>query len=386
MPVACHRTRTRNRFSSRVDVKVGMLVFLGMIRLAIQFTEEPFLQTTTGILASAVISASLIASAFAQSVNPKSASSLSHVPKNIDSPNGKAIFDEEMNGSTRQDGFGTALPNGVAAEDVVRLILPTANPSLATLVGMKHWPHGNNKYVAFVCIAPHQLSRERAIQYNNGKPLCCPWQVGAVPGRKPGECEAVGDYLMAVGMLQLDTEGHLSLASTVVKWSGIEGGPLGTNWQHSNLFGPGGINHWKDKESEKLKSEQFFPVDFYKFDFAKYAITKGNVAFGIRSGMNESYSGGGANFQILTLFAVIDGELRVVFSEPMYYLKDIAGRWNKDGTRNHGVYEGENTVGVSNTMANGYFKLIVRSREKPWHKTFRWDPNVRRYVASGRDG
>lgn len=343
------------------------------------------MRTTIEILAAVLILVLLPMPVSAQSVDKKSASSLSIVRGNIESPNGKAVYDEEMSGSTRQDGFGTVLPSAVTVENVVQLILPKTNASLATLVGMKRWPYQKDVYVAFICIAPSQSAKDRAVKYNNGKPICSPSQVEVRPSGKPGEWEAAGVYLMAIGMLKLDTQGHLSLASTVISWSGDGGSPLGANWEHSNLFGPIGINHWKDEENEKMKSEQFFPSEIYKLDFAKYAIADGNIAFGIRSGMNEGYSGGGASFQFLTLFAVIDGELRAIFSEPMYYFKDIAGNWNDDGTRNHDVYEGENTVSVSEAKVNGYFKLIVKSKKKPWRKSFRWNPNTQRYVPSERD-
>ncbi|GHU05123.1 hypothetical protein FACS1894158_06980 [Betaproteobacteria bacterium] len=330
----------------------------------------PLLRTTIGTFFAVLVSVSFTMPVFAQS--KKSASSLSDVRRNIDSPNGKAIYDEQMDGTTRQDGFGTILPDGITAENVVQLLLPKANASLATLVGMKRWPHGKDMYVAFVCIAPSQRTKDDAIKYNNGKPVCDLMMTGY---RESGE------YLMAVGMLQINTNRHLSLVSTSISWLGIEGSPLGAKWSNSNLFGPVGINHWKDEESEELKSELLFSSAIYRFDFAKYAITDNNIAFGIRSGMGEGYSGGGAEFQILTLFAVIDGELRVIFSEPMYYFKDIAGNWNKNGTRKHEIFEGENTVSVSKTTTNGYFKLIVKSKKNSWHKSFVWNPNTRQYEA-----
>lgn len=83
----------------------------------------------------------------------------------------------------------------------------------------------------------------------------------------------------------------------------------------------------------------------------------------------------------MTLFAMVDGELRVIFSEPMYAFKDVAGEWNKDRTRQHHVYESENTLRVAQTAHHGYFDLIVQAKKKGWRKVFQWDPRVRRYVA-----
>lgn len=312
--------------------------------------------------------------AVAQNAPPKMTTSLSQVRSNIDSPNGKAIFDQQMSGATRPNGFGTDRPSGVTFTDIVRLILPQENAAFATLVGIKRWPLQQNLYVAFVCLAPTVAARNDALQYNNGQPICSPWQ-------EMLESSVSGKYRMAVAVLQLNAEKRLALASNVLSWSGVESSPLGARWKNSNLFGPLGINDDEDKESHRLKEQLFFPSDLYKFDLANYAIAEGQVAFGLRSGLNESYSGGGANFQILTLFAMVDGELRVIFSEPMYAFKDVAGEWNKDRTRQHHVYESENTLRVAQTAHHGYFDLIVQAKKKGSRKVFQWDPRVRRYVA-----
>lgn len=311
----------------------------------------------------------------AQNAQTKSVGSLSHVRNTLDSASGKAIFDQEMAGATRPNGFGADRPNGVALADVVRLLLPQQNAALATLVGVKRWPQQQDQYLAFVCLAPTVTARNHALQYNNGQPMCSPWQ-------ETLESSASGKYQMAVAVLQLNAEKRLALASPVVSWSGVEGSPLGARWKHSNLFGPLGINDDEDKESQRLKDQFFFPSDLYQFDLANYAIAEGQVAFGLRSGLSESYSGGGANFQILTLFAIIEGRLRVVFSEPIYVFKDMAGDWNKDGTRQHHVYEGENILRVTQIAHHGYFDLIVQSKQKGWRKVFQWDPRALRYMAT----
>ncbi len=335
---------------------------------------------TPAALAAVLILLSMAMPSPARGDSLKSAPTLSQVRGKIDSAEGKAIYDQQMSGSTRTDGFGTNLPAGLVTDDIVRLLLPEANASLATLAGMKNWPYKENMYIAFACIAPNQLTKERALKYNNGKAICNPWQTETKPASKPGEWGSSGDYLMAVGMIRKDGD-RISLASTVVSWSGIEGSPLAAKWSHSNLFGPGGINQWQDEETEKMKGALLYPSELYRFDFARYAISNETVAFGIRSGMNESYSGGGASFQVLTLFAVINGELRAIFSEPMYYFKDMAGDWNKDGSRKHEIFEGENIVSISDAKTDGYYKLIVKSKKKAWSKSFHWDRNLLRYVV-----
>ena len=215
---------------------------------------------TPGALAAVLILLSMAMPSPACGDSPKSAPTLSQVRGKIDSADGKAIYDQQMSGSTRTDGFGTNLPAGLATDDIVRLLLPKANASLATLAGMKNWPYKENMYIAFACIAPNQLTKERALKYNNGKAICNPWQTETKPGSKPGEWVSSGDYLMAIGMIRKDGD-RISLASTVVSWSGVEGSPLATKWSHSNLFGPGGINQWQDEETEKMKSALLYPSE-----------------------------------------------------------------------------------------------------------------------------
>lgn len=312
---------------------------------------------------------------YAQNDLPKKVPSLSHVRSTIDSARGKAIFDQEMAGATRPNGFGSDLPTGMTSTDIVRLVLPNDHAELATLVGIKRWPQQAGRYIAFVCLAPTAAAKQSALQYNHGQPLCSPWQ-------ETLESKPSGSYRMAVAVLQLNAEMRLELVSHAISWSGVERSPLGARWTYSSLFGPLGINDGDAPESATLKAQWFFPTDLYALDLANYAIAEGTTAFGIRSGLSESYSGGGANFQILTLFAIINGELRMIFSEPMYAFKDLAGDWNKNGSRQHHVYEAENSVRIAQTAHHGYFDLVVQSKQKGWRQVFQWDPNARRYLAA----
>src|SRR5512144_1287583 len=98
------------------------------------------------------------------------------------------------------DGFGTRLPPGVAAGDVVRLLLPDSDPALATLVGMKRWPHAKDTYIAIACIAPNQASKAGALEFSNGQPICQPDLVEMVPGSNPGDVIPSGHYTIAIAM------------------------------------------------------------------------------------------------------------------------------------------------------------------------------------------
>lgn len=310
--------------------------------------------------------------AYAENSEGKKVDSLDQVPGNIESKEGLSVFQQEMNGDTRPDGFGTKLPEGVTAATVVRLLVPDADPSLSTLTGMKKWPYEKDTYIAFACIAPDQESYPRAIKYNNNHPICEPWLVS----------KENTEYTMALGMIRYEDPSSKPTLISATVWTQNNDNPLAASWRHSNLDGPAGINVYEGGADPKTAQT---PTGIYQFDFAPFNISETITAFGIRSGMNEGYAGGGANFQVLTLFALIDGQLKPVLSEPIYYFKNLAGEWHEDGTRDHHLYEGENIINVLPQATDGFYNLEIRSKEGNWHKIFTWNRFEQRYRTEESD-
>ena len=289
--------------------------------------------------------------AFAAGEPSRRASNLGELPGKIRSSLGREIYTSSLCGTPRKGGFGTELPKGITAAEVVKILLPKSDPSKATVAGMKRWPAEKGTYIAIACITPEGDSSEKAI------------------------CNLKGATGLA--LVRMEGPGRLSLVTTVISLSGGEDSPLGATWANSNLDGPGLI---RDDSTKEERDTDYQATEGYMLDPAPYRISETTVAFGIRSGLNEGYAGGGANFHILTLFAVIGGKLEPVFSEPVYSLLDLAGDWNRNGTRQHHIQEKESVVIVSKGKTNGYYDLIVKSKAgRKWRKVFTWNQESLRY-------
>jgi hypothetical protein len=117
-----------------------------------------------------------------------------------------------------------------------------------------------------------------------------------------------------------------------------------------------------------------------EFDFAQYKINNTQTAFGLRLGWGESYSGGNAYFESLALFMIDKDRIVNILSEPMYFYQNIAGGWNKDHTRQHALYEGENVIIVLPTQTNGYYDLQIKSLDSKWQRIFSWNNSQKRYL------
>jgi hypothetical protein len=73
-----------------------------------------------------------------------------------------------------------------------------------------------------------------------------------------------------------------------------------------------------------------------------------------------------------------------IFAEPIYFWEDQAGDWNKDGTRQHYLCEGENILVVLPSQTDGYYDLQVKTLDNEWERIFSWDASLKRYLPSDR--
>ncbi len=281
--------------------------------------------------------------------------SLDQVPGAIKSKEGRAHFNEQMNGIPLPDGFGTSLPAGLSAKTIVQLIAPGNDASLATLVGMKAWPYQKNTFIAIACFASNMKSYDDAMKYTGGKPVCqadgslfdykdgarVPWKI-YLAILQFGDSDVIPKVIATYGKpldVQLDT-GHTDLATARA----------------------GG-----------------YPETYDRFDFAQFKISKNEIAFGIRAHWNEGYAGGGGDFESIMLFSQNAGHIINVLSEPIYYQKDIAGDWHADETRDHFEYEGANIVSILAHSTNGFYDLQLKTKGKNWKQNFAWDEKEKRY-------
>ena len=91
-----------------------------------------------------------------------------------------------------------------------------------------------------------------------------------------------------------------------------------------------------------------------RLDFAAYRLNDKTDAFGLRLQNTVGYAGGGSLEEFMVLFAVIEGRLKPVLNANTFTLENIAGSWNKDGTRQHDVYTDTYILKMSPQQHNGF--------------------------------
>ena len=276
------------------------------------------------------------------------AKSLSQVPGLIKTPEGRAKWNEQMMGKPEPDGLGVKLPAGLSRDDLIGLLVPSEDATQVSLIGAKPWPHRKNSYVAIACTrAPGE------------------------PAPREQECENTGS-----------NAGQPTVYVGVVEWTAgsvpkliAASGPVSrkTNWQNSDLPASPMV-------AEDAPKGMLAPQRWERFDLAPYQIRADGYAFGLRAGWSEGYSGGGAFFEALYLFAIVGDKLKVVLAEPMSAFQNIAGDWNPDQTRNHDIYEDARILVVQPKQAtDGYYDLILKSRADGTTQRLTWSTAAQTY-------
>lgn len=279
----------------------------------------------------------------------ETAHSLGQVPSLLKTPESKQVFSEQIEGKAAPDKLGIHLPLGLTAQDITALLLPTdskAPKAPLNSVGAKPLPGEPNAYVAIVCTGgdvPTNAADTPCNQFSGGN-ATSPLQVhlGIIDAKQGAAPQA------AAKPVSLD--GSLDWSDT-----GLPSAP---------------------DEAEGGKSS---PQQYDGFDLAPYRISKDQRAFGLRGVWTDSYSGGMGSYSALYLFAVVDGALKMVLAVPMASYKDIAGDWNKDGTRSHDITQGANILIVSKHSTNDHFDLRLKSRTEHWQRLYQWSATAAAY-------
>lgn len=250
--------------------------------------------------------------------------------------------------TTQTEGFG-ALPQGLDATAFIRWIGPDEDPMLNTLSGAKAWG-ADTLYIGAACFAPDAKEAEYSRQ------------------SKTSDCSS--SYGWGAKKLYL---GLFTWQDHIMQPVARTPGPLAVivSWENSNLDSPVMVD----------SGEAALPQSYTKLDLAPYIIKPGTKAFGVRARFSEGYSGGGAEFEALQLFMSKGGQIVNIFSEPMSFYKDLAGEWNKDGTRERDASEGKNILQILSTQTDGYYDLQIKSLDSKWTRTFVWSAKAERYMA-----
>lgn len=282
--------------------------------------------------------------------NAKTVSNLGEVEKNITYPEGKQIFNEQMKGLPQAKEFGS-LPQGMNAQAFIKWIAPKEDPTLLTLTGAKAWGT-DNLYIGVACFAKDKQDATYAKQYQDK------------------DCSESSSDRMAkkfyLSVFKWQDNQFTPIAKTTA--------PLNTrvSWRHTEIAYPAAIEN---------DTDTLFPQSYKRLDLAPYQLNDKTKAFGVRVGFSEGYSGGGAFFEALQLYMVQGDKIINILSEPMYFYQDIAGEWNKDGSRQHDINESKNILKVLKTKTDGYSDLQIKSLSFKWQKIFKWSEKEQRYVT-----
>jgi hypothetical protein len=303
----------------------------------------PILRIKPPLALLCLLAATVAAPAFAEGT----AKSVSQVQSMLKTPEARANWDEQMLGKPAPDGLGVKLPDGISADALVLLMLPKSEVTRVQLVGAKPWPRRKDSYVVIVCTRapdePAQREEQCASERGNAAPNVYVGVVEYLPGGEPKLIAASGPVTRKIDWSATD----------------LPAAPVAAEDDPKGMIAP---ERWQ------------------RFDLAPYQIRSDTYAFGLRTSWSEGYSGGGAAFEALYLFAIQGDKLQVVMAEPMSAFQDIAGDWNPDKTRQHDIYEDAKVLVVQPKQATaGYYDLVLKSRLGGTTQRLQWSTAAQTY-------
>lgn len=270
---------------------------------------------------------------------------LDAVPGAIQHTEGKQIFAEQMTGATPAKGFGE-LPQGLSENQWIGWVAPNENPNNLILTGAKAWGK-DGKYIGVACFADNQADAGQAKKYADNT---CPENYNNGRANK--------------------------LYLGVFSWQNQQLQPIARSEKPLNQ-----ISAWNKAAEKESDDESVRPLAYYtKLDLAPYRIAPETLAFGVRGGYSDAYSGGGAFYEVLELYTIKDSKIINVFSDLVYYYSDIAGDWNKDGTRQHDISESKYILKLRSAKTQGFYDLEVVNLQDKSSQIFHWSESLQQYV------
>lgn len=270
---------------------------------------------------------------------------LDAVPGVIQHTEGKQIFAEQMAGATPAKGFGE-LPQGLSENQWIGWVAPNENPNNLILTGAKAWGK-EGKYIGVACFADNQADAGQAKKYADNT---CPENYNNGRANK--------------------------LYLGVFSWQNQQLQPIARSEKPLNQ-----ISAWNKAAEKESDDESVRPLAYYtKLDLAPYRIAPDTLAFGVRGGYSDAYSGGGAFYEVLELYTIKDSKIINVFSDLVYYYSDIAGDWNKDGTRQHDISESKYILKLRSAKTQGFYDLEVVNLQDKSSQIFHWSESLQQYV------
>lgn len=268
----------------------------------------------------------------------KTVNSLSEVEGVIKHQEGHDFYAEQMDGIPRKHPFGI-LPSDININEFIHWIAPNEQENLLVISGGKPWG-SNGLFVGVACFAWSEKDVISAKKYGE---TTCDYSYSHEKNNK-----------FYIGVFQLQNGTFTPIARSLT-------------YLQQTLINPVG--------------EEVPPNSYNRLDLAPYRINDEEMAIGIRAGFSVGYSGGGAYTEYLQLYRVkSDASIVNIFNEEIYSFEDLAGDWNRDGTRQHHVSETKYTLHVLKTKTDGFYDLQIRQGKEK--KTFVWSVAQERYVMT----
>lgn len=252
-------------------------------------------------------------------------------------------------------GLGDALPQGFTARMLQDALAPGTNAKALLLAGARPWQQRENSYVAIVCLAHSEAAadaRRRA---------------SSVAGCESSDANEPIEVFF--GVFERDSDGLRLVARTP---QAID---VAVDWRNQAMDMPETL----DVDLTAGATGAGMPQNWQRFDLAPYRLEPGEPAFGVRAGWSDLYGGGYATFEALYLLRIEDDRLRVIFAQPMSFIKVLAGDWNADGTRDHETTQADRTVRVLASSTEEMRDIAVRTRGEKGDDVFKWSPAHHRY-------
>lgn len=279
----------------------------------------------------------------------KTVSSLSEVRGEIKSKEIRTMYDEQMDGIAKKDGFGSLARNDSRVTSLLSLIGHETDIAHLGLVSLKPWQ--NNQYIAIAC------SHETPTKLYTSQ-----------PSERFDSCENFLNPLTAitVALVTKNAQGQWQLVAKPY---------------HEN---PKALTHETRSTSAFAllnPAENMEVGNLDRLDLANYQLNDTTKAFGIRYSVDTGYAGGGASSQAMNLFAVIAGRLKPVLSVATYEYENIAGEWHNDGTRDHDITTSEYILKILPQQKNGFYNILwqEKSVKKPEQRIYTWNNQKQHY-------
>lgn len=274
-------------------------------------------------------------------LSAKTVHSLGEIPQHIKHSAGKTYWEEEMVGAKPQDYFGRDF---FADKEDYKKILFLIDPKLLIeenwkFMGVRPWPRQSDTYIFTACSTDEKHDYD--VDY----------------------CHNLETGKTVFAVIKIDKDKNISLIAK--PWIDDSNNSEQTAFLITNDLKENVIGN---------------PI---RLDFAPYQLSSEILAFGVRHNAMVGYSGGGAEDEAMTLFAVIDGQLRPILNVPTYHFANYAGNWNKDGTRNHDIYENLYIIKVLSSSTGGMQDLAwseVGGKKKHKSVIYKWDNVNKRYI------